>query len=129
MTTGTDIRGTVLLVEDEAILRMVLADQLADLGYETIEAGDAGGALDVLGGGAELALMITDVDLPGMDGRALSAEARRLRPGLGILFSTGDVNAVRDWPGYDPANMATVGKPFALDELARAVDALVSAPV
>lgn len=128
MSIGAALRGTILLVEDEAVLRMVLADHLADLGYETIEAGDAGDALDVLGSGAALALMITDVDLPGMDGRALSTEARRLRPGLGILFSTGDVASVHAWPGFDPASMSTVGKPFTLEELAVAVGALAVPP-
>ncbi len=121
-------RGTILVVEDEPILRMVLSDHLADLGYRTIEAEDGNAALPVLEGDTALALVITDVDMPGMDGRALAEAARRLRPALGIVFSTGDTGAIRDWAGFDAAIMQAVSKPFQADELAAAIDRFAPKP-
>ncbi|MBZ9936251.1 response regulator [Mesorhizobium sp. BR1-1-16] len=120
--------GTILVVEDEPILRMVMSDHLGDLGYATIEAEDARAALPVLGGDLPIALMITDVDLPGMDGRALADQARAMRPGLGILFSTGDVAGIRLWPGFDAATMRAIGKPFEVEDLMHAISSLLKQP-
>ena len=120
--------GTILVVEDEPILRMVMSDHLAELGFETIEAGAADDALPVLAGDLPLVLMVTDVDMPGLDGRALAGEARRLRPHLGIIFVTGDAGAIRFWPGYDETVMRAIGKPFVARELAAAIEALVDKP-
>ncbi len=113
--------GNILIVEDEPILRMVLADHLAELGYRTIEAADGEAALPILADDTDLLLMITDVDMPGVDGRGLAAEARRLRPGLGIVFVSGDAGAMPLWPGYDAARMRAVMKPFRAAELAVAI--------
>ncbi len=121
-------RGTILVVEDEPILRMVLSDHLADLGYETIEAENGSAALPVLESEAPIALMITDVDMPGMDGKALAAAARELRPSLGIVFSTGDTGAIRAWSGFDAAIMLAVSKPFEAKELAAAIDRFAAGP-
>lgn len=121
--------GIILVVEDEPILRMVMSDQLGDLGYTTIEAEDASAALPVLSSDLPIALMITDVELPGMDGRALAERALELRPGLGILFSTGDVGAIRLWSGFDAATMRAIGKPFEVKDLADAITALTQLPL
>ncbi|SHE90024.1 CheY chemotaxis protein or a CheY-like REC (receiver) domain [Kaistia soli DSM 19436] len=121
--------GIILVVEDEPILRMVMSDQLGDLGFTTIEAEDASAALPVLAGDLPIALMITDVELPGMDGRALAERALALRPSLGILFSTGDVAGIRLWPGFDPATMQAIGKPFEVKDLVAAMTALIKQPL
>ena len=113
--------GTILVVEDEPILRMVLTDHLAELGFRTLEAADGDAALPILAGDTDILLMITDVDMPGLDGRGLAAEAGRLRPGLGIVFVSGDAGAMPLWPGYDAARMRAVMKPFRAAELAVAI--------
>ncbi len=120
--------GTILVVEDEPILRMVLADHLAELGYRTLEAAHGEAALPILAGDTDLVLMITDVDMPGLDGRALAAEARRLRPHLGIVFVSGDAGAMPRWPGYDAARMRAIMKPFRAAELAAAIKDLAACP-
>lgn len=124
MTSGLP-SGSILIVEDEPIVRMLVVDHLTDLGYATIEAQDAPSALPVLEGEGDIALLLTDVGLPGMDGRQLAEAARGIRPDLRILFATGDAHGVTTWPGYSPDTMDLVGKPFDMDDLAGKVEALM----
>jgi CheY-like chemotaxis protein len=79
----------VLLVEDDSSVRLLIADVLRELGYDCIEASDAYGALPILESDAHLDLMISDVGLPGINGRQLAENARKRRPGLKVLFVTG----------------------------------------
>jgi CheY-like chemotaxis protein len=79
----------VLVVEDEALIMMATCDALSELGYEVLRARNAAVALTVLDDGGPLAAMLTDVNLPDMDGQALTAEARRRRPRLPVIFATG----------------------------------------
>lgn len=80
----------LLIVEDEFLIRMTLAEVLADDGYEVVEAGDAAEALEALAREPELAIMLTDIQLPGgMDGRALAARARETRPDMPVIFMSG----------------------------------------
>ena len=109
---------TVLVVEDEMLVQMLVADVVADLGLEALEAADGPSALAVL---AEqpVALMVTDVGLPGMPGTQLAEAARALRPGLKVLFVTGY--------GENPAlaglgeDFGVISKPFVLDDLSRKI--------
>jgi PAS domain S-box-containing protein len=81
---------TILLVEDEIDLRVSTAESLRELGYRVLEAGDGPTALSLLDGKPEIDLLFTDIGLPGgLNGRQLTDEARRRRPGLKVLFSTG----------------------------------------
>ncbi|MEX2648394.1 MAG: ATP-binding protein [Alphaproteobacteria bacterium] len=92
--TETGAGQTILVVEDNDGLRRIAQRQLRELGYRTIEAGNAQEGLTVLRGDASIDLLLTDVVMPGgMDGRALAAEARRLRPGLKVLFTSGFTEA------------------------------------
>lgn len=117
---------TVLMVEDEAVVRMVAADVLRDLGYRVLEASDGLAALDLMHSDERVDLLLTDMGLPGMDGRRLAEAARRLRPGLRVLFVTGEGgNAVGE--GSLPPGTAVVGKPVALDALAAKVRAMLAA--
>jgi CheY-like chemotaxis protein len=79
----------VLIVDDEPFIRMAAADTLSDAGMTPYEAADAGEALDMLSGHPEIALIVTDVNMPGMDGVALAQRVRRLRPDLGIILTSG----------------------------------------
>jgi CheY-like chemotaxis protein len=78
----------VLLVEDDALIRMSTAEMLADLGHEVSEAEDAPSALALLET-ARFDVMLTDLSLPGMGGDELAATAVRRQPGLGIIFASG----------------------------------------
>ncbi len=118
--------GTVLVVDDEAAVRMLVAEVLGDLGYDVIEAADAVAALPVLRGGRRIDLLVTDVGLPGgMNGRQLADAARVLRPGLKVLFITGYAEHAVTGADQPHAGMQVLAKPFAIEALARRVGELV----
>ena len=107
------------MVDDEASIRMLVADVLEDLGYRALEAVDGPAGLKVLRGAGRVDLLVTDVGLPGgMNGRQVADAARALRPGLKVLFITGYAeNAVfRD--GHLDPGMHVLTKPFAVEVLA-----------
>ena len=111
---------TVLVVEDEESVRRSTADALRELGYRVLEADGAVAALGLLDAhGAEVDLLFTDVVMPGVNGRRLADEARRRRPGLKVLFTTGySRNAVIRDGGVFDAGTQIIGKPFTVEELA-----------
>jgi PAS domain S-box-containing protein len=108
--------NAVLIVDDEELVRMLLVDALEDLGYSSLEAGDAKGGLKILRSNSRIDLLVTDVGLPGgMSGRQLADAARALRPDLKILFITGYAeNAVLDH-GHLESGMQIMIKPFAME--------------
>ncbi|WP_428682429.1 PAS domain S-box protein [Reyranella sp.] len=117
---------TVLVVEDDSHVRMIITDVLRELGYACLEAGDGQAALPVLTSNTSIDLLITDVGLPGLNGRQIADIARRHRPGLKILFVTGYAeHAVGDAPFLE-AGMQMVTKPFALDALALKIREMLS---
>lgn len=79
----------LLLVEDDPLLRMTLAEVLGEAGFVVLEAEDAESALGLLAAHDDLALLLTDINLPGADGFALARAARRLRPGLPVVYASG----------------------------------------
>ena len=109
---------TVLLVEDEPSVRMLLTDVLQELGYAAVEACDAEAALPVLTSDARLDLMITDVGLPGMSGRQLADIAREHRPALKVLFVTGYTGHADRGADFLAPGMQMVTKPFSLEAVA-----------
>ena len=111
---------TVLVVEDQSEVRALMVELLGELGYSTLEAGDAKEALPLLESHPRIDLLLTDVGLPGMNGRQLAEVARQHRPGLKILFATGYAEnaAAEDFLGR---GMAIITKPFAIDALAAKV--------
>ncbi|QJQ01310.1 hybrid sensor histidine kinase/response regulator [Herbaspirillum rubrisubalbicans] len=117
---------TILVVDDEPLVRMVTVEVLSDLGYRVLEAEDGPTALKVLSAYPELDLLITDVGLPnGMNGRQLADAIRAPRPELPVLFVTGYAeNAVLNH-GHLERGMQVLTKPFAADVLARRVRELV----
>ena len=104
---------TVLVVDDEPLIRMLVVDAVGDLGFTSLEAGDGPQALKILRSDVPIDLLVTDVGLPnGMNGRQVADAARELRPELKVLFVTGYAeNAVLSHGHLEPG-MQVVTKPF-----------------
>jgi PAS domain S-box-containing protein len=117
---------TVLVVEDEPVVRGVIMEMLGEQGYRTLEATDGPSALRVLRTHARIDLLVTDVGLPGMNGRQLADQARETRPELRILFITGYAESVAITEGFLQPGMEMVTKPFDLDNLSRRIRRMVS---
>jgi CheY-like chemotaxis protein len=109
---------TVLLVEDDSAVRLLIGEVLRDLGYACIEASNGRTALPILASNAHLDLMITDVGLPEINGRQLAEFARKQRPDLRILFVTGYAEHFTGGETLLAPGMEMVTKPFVLDTLA-----------
>jgi PAS domain S-box-containing protein len=125
---AASVGETVLIVDDEPVLRMLVTETLQDLGYDALEAGDAAAALQVIDSPARIDLLVTDVGLPGMNGRQLADAARALRPGLRVLFITGYAHhaAIGQGDALEHGTEIMV-KPFALDALAGRVRDMIGA--
>ncbi len=113
---------TVLVVDDEATVRLLVTEVLSDLKYESIEAVDGVAALNLLRSKQRVDLLITDVGLPnGINGRQLADAARLLRPGLKVLFITGYAENAVFGHGHLPDGCEVLSKPFSMDTLANRV--------
>jgi PAS domain S-box-containing protein len=117
---------TVLVVEDEPVVRAVILEMLSEQGYRTLEAVDGPSGLQVVRANERIDLLVTDVGLPGMNGRQLADQAREIRPGLKILFITGYAESAAIAGGFLQAGMEMITKPFDLDNLSRRIRAMVS---
>ena len=129
-----DVEGrtgeTILIVEDDADVRTFLVEALRELNYRTLSAADAPAALRIIDQkNARIDLLLSDVVLPGMNGRELMAEARKQRPDLKVLFMTGySRNAIVHQGRLDPG-IEMIQKPMSQRELAgRIRDLLDAAP-
>jgi CheY-like chemotaxis protein len=114
-------RETVLVVEDEDGVRKMTVEALRSLGYGVIEASGPEHALELLKGGAQANLLLTDIVMPGMDGRALAEKIKEQQPQMKVLFTTG---YMRGAPLYDviaESGGAMLPKPFTVEELAAKV--------
>ncbi|NNM74216.1 PAS domain-containing protein [Enterovirga sp. DB1703] len=110
---------TVLVVDDEPTVRMLVTDVLAELGYAAIEAADGPSGLKVLQSDTRIDLLVTDVGLPGgMNGRQMADAARVTRPGLKVLFITGYAENAAVGNGLLEPGMEVLTKPFAMETLA-----------
>jgi PAS domain S-box-containing protein len=116
---------SVLLVEDDPAVRMLVADVLRDLGYRVEQAGDAREALPKLAAMDRVDLLITDVGLPGMSGRELADRAREGLPELKVLFVTGYAEGAAHRAGFLAPGMDMVTKPFAIDLLSAKIRAML----
>jgi PAS domain S-box-containing protein len=117
---------TVLVVEDEPVVRAVILEMLRDQGYRALEAVDGPSGLRVLLEEPHIDLLVTDVGLPGMNGRQLADQARETRPDLKILFITGYAESVVMAEGFLLPGMEMITKPFDLDNLSIRVRDLVT---
>lgn len=117
---------TVLIVDDEPSVRMLVTEVLAELGYTAIEAADGASALMVLRSDTRIDLLVTDVGLPGgMNGRQLADFGRTARPELKVLFITGYAEKAAMGDVGLSAGMAILTKPFAMDGLATRIKDLL----
>jgi CheY-like chemotaxis protein len=114
---------TILVVEDDAIVRMLIVDVLEELEFSVLEAADAEEALKTVNDTAHVIdLMMTDVGLPDMDGKQLATKVRELRPELPILFASGYAENIDV-----PAGMQVIAKPFSIDQLRDKVKSMLPA--
>ena len=114
----------VLVVEDEALVRMLVVQTLEEAGFKVREAAEAQSALEVLRTDRAIRLMVTDVGLPGLNGRRLADAARAERPDVKVLFMTGyaDSSLIEN---ALPEGFGLITKPFDLDDLAARAQALL----
>jgi len=117
---------TVLVVEDEPVVRGVIVEMLGEQGYRTLQAVDGPSGLSILRSHERIDLLVTDVGLPGMNGRQLADQARETRPDLKVLFITGYAESVAISDGFLQPGMEMVTKPFDLDNLSRRIRGMVS---
>lgn len=117
---------TVLVVEDEPVVRGVILEMLGEQGYRTLEAVDGPSGLRILRTNERIDLLVTDVGLPGMNGRQVADQARETRPELKILFITGYAESVAISNGFLQPGMEMITKPFDLDHLAQRIRAMIS---
>ncbi|MCU0092379.1 ATP-binding protein [Pseudomonas koreensis] len=116
---------TVLIVEDDPAVRVLVSAVLSELGYGFVEAGDADGAMPILDSEQRIDLLISDVGLPGMNGRQLAEIGRQYRPDLKVLFITGYAEHAAVRGGFLDPGMQMITKPFTFDLLTAKVREMI----
>ena len=119
-TTQAARGEAVLVVEDDPAVRLLVLDVLGMLGYCALEAAEANAAVKLLQSDERIDLLVSDVGLPGMNGRQLADIAREHRPELPVLFMTGYAEQAIS-SGFLDAGMDMISKPFTIDQLAARV--------
>src|SRR4028119_1866467 len=117
--------GSSATREGERAGRRLVADVLEELGYQAIEAVDGPSGLKLLQSDRRIDLLVTDVGLPGLNGRQLADAARQRRPGLKVLFMTGYAANAAMNGGFLDHGMEMITKPFAIDALAQRIRDIV----
>ena len=118
---------TVLVVDDEPTVRMLVTEVLQELGYTAIEVADGGTGLQVLRSDQRIDLLITDVGLPGgINGRQVADGAREVRPDLKVLFITGYAENAVVGNGHLEPGMQVLAKPFPMEALATRIRDLMA---
>ncbi|MGY4533470.1 CheY-like chemotaxis protein [Pseudomonas sp. TE3786] len=116
---------TILLVEDDEVVRMLTVEVLEELEYQVLQAENGADALLIINSEQPLDLLMTDIGLPGISGQQLMAAAHLIRPTLPVLFASG--YAAQDYQTGTSAGVkiATITKPFSLDLLRTTVAAML----
>lgn len=124
MTSDLNNRPTVLVVEDESLVRLDAVETLRDAGYAVVEAANAEQALAVVARGDALDVLFTDINMPGrMDGLELARRVSRLEPRIRLLLTSGKVRPER---GEIPSQGMFISKPYSPEAMARAVDRMLA---
>jgi PAS domain S-box-containing protein len=114
----------VLVVEDEPLVRLLIVETLNDLGYKALETADSAAALRILQSSQRIDLLVSDIGLPGLNGRQLADAARVKRPNLKVLFVTGYAENAAGSSFLEPG-MEMIAKPFAMDVLASKIREMI----
>ena len=122
---ATDHGEVVLVVEDEPVVRGLIVEVLGGLGYQAMEAEDGPKGLSVIQSERRIDLLVTDIGLPGLNGRQLADAARVTRPGLKVLFMTGYAENAALASGFLEPGMAMITKPFAMEALAARIREII----
>jgi CheY-like chemotaxis protein len=118
---------SVLVVEDDQAVRMLVLNVLDELGYRGHPAADARTAIPLLESSLRIDLLVTDVGLPGLNGRQLAEIARQYRPGLKVLFMTGYAEKAAEKQHFLDDATDMVAKPFTIDVLANKIRDMINA--
>jgi CheY-like chemotaxis protein len=128
---GEALRGSpdevILVVEDDARVRVISVEALRELGYTAQHAGSGVEALEMLEANAGVKLLFTDIVMPDMNGRQLAAAALERWPALKILYTTGYTRNAIVHNGVLDADVAFIAKPFSLEQLALKVRSVLDA--
>ncbi|WP_374274966.1 PAS domain-containing protein [Brevundimonas sp.] len=117
---------TVLVIDDEPTVRMLIVEVLGEAGYHVLQAEDGASGLEVLRSEMAIDLLVTDVGLPGgLNGRQVADAARALRPDLKVLFVTGYAENAVIGNGHLEPGMAVITKPFVVADLAAKVTEMI----
>ena len=116
---------TVLVIEDEDSVRELVTEVLNDLGYRALQARDGPSGLKILQSRERIDLLVSDIGLPGMNGRQVADAAREQRPDLKVLFITGYAENAAMAHGFLEPGMEMVTKPFAVDALAARIREMI----
>jgi PAS domain S-box-containing protein len=117
---------TVLVIEDEAVVRGVIVEMLRDHGYNVREAIDGPSGLAILQTGGPVDLLLSDIGLPGLNGRQLADRARLVRPDLPVLLMTGYAESATMTEGIAEVGMELITKPFDLGDLAARIRGMLA---
>jgi PAS domain S-box-containing protein len=115
------IHGTLLVVEDDGDVREYVVTALTRLGYRVLEAGEASAALSIIERHPEVNLLLTDVGLPGLNGRQLAEEVSRRCPEIKVLFISGYARHAMVHNGVLDNGVEILSKPFTVNGLGRKV--------
>jgi CheY-like chemotaxis protein len=123
--TQSESARTVLVVEDECMVRMPIVEYLRDCGFRVLEAADAPGAIAVLESDGCVDLVFSDVRMPGpMDGRGLARWVREHRPAMPVLLTSG-YNTHGDLGDGRADDLRVIGKPYSQRQVARRIEAIL----
>jgi CheY-like chemotaxis protein len=117
---------TVLIVDDETTVRMLMREVLEEAGYTALDAADGPSGLKILGSDARVDLLVTDVGLPGgINGRQVADAGRKFRPDLNVLFVTGYAENATVGNGQLDPGMHVIAKPFGMIDFANKVREMI----
>ena len=117
---------TVLLVEDEGLVRLDAAESLRDAGFAVLEATDAAEAMEIVLSGKDIHVLFTDINMPGaMDGLELARRVHDCRPHVGLVLTSGAIKPTRD---QIPDDGAFIAKPYSPEAVTSAVRSQCSRP-
>ena len=121
----SEVRGRVLVAEDEYLVRLLVVDDLSSSGLEVIEAADGLEAMEVLGRGDRVDALVSNIRMPGADGITVAAAARKRYPGIPIVFISATPQLLTSNTTLAPYHCLT--KPFDTSDLVRLVQRLLKA--